>query len=138
MGETALDRLRKQKENNNYSIEEQIESSSENQMDADSLVLTQMSSEAITTLKKKRKLEKVELEPEKPIIEEDKKVEVPKPIMTKSEDKKLERDKMEQFIHSLALDLLATCKKLSINFHEFNSEQLNILWDYILSKVEKE
>lgn len=137
MGETALDRLRKQKENNNYSIEEQIESSSENQMDADSLVLTQMSSEAITTLKKKRKLEKVELEPEKPIIE-DKKVEVPKPIMTKSEDKKLERDKMEQFIHSLALDLLATCKKLSINFHEFNSEQLNILWDYILSKVEKE
>lgn len=137
MGETALDRLRKQKENNNYSIEEQIESSSENQMDADSLVLTQMSSEAITTLKKKRKLEKVELEPEKPIME-DKKVEVPKPIMTKSEDKKLERDKMEQFIHSLALDLLATCKKLSINFHEFNSEQLNILWDYILSKVEKE
>lgn len=137
MGETALDRLRKQKENNNYSIEEQIESSSENQMDADSLVLTQMSNEAITTLKKKRKLEKVELEPEKPIIE-DKKVEVPKPIMTKSEDKKLERDKMEQFIHSLALDLLATCKKLSINFHEFNSEQLNILWDYILSKVEKE
>ena len=152
MGETALDRLRKQKNtiNQEYSLEEQMESSNDNQLDADSLVLTQMSDEALSTLKKKRlKPEKVEVEVEKsstvevPVIEdkmpEQSVIEESTPVVKKREVKRkaMSRDKIEFFIHSLALDLLVACKKQDINFRGFSEEQINIIWDYISEKLKE-
>jgi len=146
MGETALDRLRRQKETINaeyqqeYSIEEQMDSSNENQLDADSLVLTQMSSEALSTLREKRKTkaEKVELEvekkePEQSIVEE------PTIVEKKKEGKKksMSKDKLESFVYSLSIDLLQACKKQEINFKGFNEEQLNIIFDFIIEKVKE-
>ena len=145
MSENALDRLMKEAQLDGaepkYSIDEMIETDNEEEN-----FLEKMSDMATTSLKTKIKPESVEEDDEEEIeVEETKaeKVEIEKPERAEPsrktkktlKNKKDKTTKLDEFMNSLANECIDIMIQSGVTIHNFNESQMNIIWDYIKSRI---
>lgn len=141
--ENALDRLMKEAQLDGaepkYSLDEMIED--------DENFLDKMSTEATSSLKNRIQPEKLDSDEEEEVEEEqtfeeekvEKVVEQPKKTQQTRKLKQNKKDKTankyEEFLNSLANECIDIMIQSGVSIHNFNDNQMNIIWDYIKSKI---
>lgn len=150
MSENALERLMKESQlldnEPKYSLDEMVESDEET-------FLEKMSDTASSSLKQKLQPEtledeeEIEIEETKKEVDEPEKVEIEKVEIEKVEkpeikkakksikNKKDKGNKLDEFMNSLANECIDIMIQSGVTIHNFNAEQMNIIWDYIKSRI---